>query len=198
LKKRFFSLLLCTVLILSLCPSALAVPDSVVYSSTRNFLAMLDESKTRYTWAGIDSDNEEHVTVGYYIGENEDFSINVDLFFTEDNSHASLRVWNLIDFEPADLQAMYKVCNDLNNSFRYTCFYVDESDNSVNCSMDLIFTEETAGSVTSEALLRIMLVCDKALPTLLPGTKPWTPGRNRAEPAMPALFFMSYCADSVV
>ena len=47
-------------------------------------------------------------------------------------------------------------------------------------------------------LLCTVLICDKALPTLLPGTKPWTPGRNRAEPAMPALFFMSYCADSVV
>ena len=166
--KRIMLITLALLLIVCMNTAALAVPKSVQYRSTREFLAELDKEDINYTYEGISSTDDEIVTVGYTL---DNGSADLRFFFSEDEVHCSIRVWNLIDFDRSNIQAMYKVCNGLNETYKYCCFYVDSSDYSVTVSMDLILPQENCGDIMFEALLRCIKICDDAMPTLNPYSK---------------------------
>ena len=161
--KRTVAFWLVTLLILSGAVSALAVPNNVQYSATRRFLELLDEKEIDYTYTGVDSDNRDRITMKF---EENDILISMLLFFYDDNEHCGMRVWNLIDFNASDLEEMYKVCNGLNTSYKYVTFYVDENDNSITVSEDLIFRLSSADEVCFEGLVRCVDICSQAMETL--------------------------------
>ena len=161
--KRTVAFWLVTLLILSGAVSALAVPGNVQYSATRRFLEQLDEKEIDYTYTGVDSDNRERITMKF---KANDILISVQLFFFDDNEQCGMRVWNLIDFNASDLNEMYKVCNDLNTAYKFVSFTVDEDDNSITASEDLIFSLSSADEVCIEGLARCVDVCSQAMETL--------------------------------
>lgn len=153
-------LALTVVLILAICSTALAVPNNVTYSTTRKFLSLMDEKELNYSYMGIDSDNDEKVTVGYTSSSNN-YSINVNYFFSEDNEKCSIRVWNFIDFDANKLEAAYQLCNDMNTTYNYLKFYVDARDNSITVSYDLITRDDdSVADECLEALLHIVSICN--------------------------------------
>ena len=162
--KRTVSLLLALVLLLCMTVPALAVPSGVQYDSTRQFLQILDEEDILYAWRGLDSDNDEKITISYTLLDDE---VTLYLYFEEGNEHCSIRLWDMIEFDESMLTAMYAVCNALNSTYKYCTFYVDDGYYSVTVSMDLIFREQNAGDVCFEALVRFANICDDAAETLI-------------------------------
>ena len=162
--KKALALFLTALLLLSLASAALAVPDNVTYRPTRRFLELLDEEGIKYQYRGIDQDNDEYVVITYTIEDDHDCRMN--LYFNEDLEHCSIRVWNLIDFDEANLVDVYRACDELNSSYKYIRFYVDETDYSVTASYDIIFRSTGADEICREAIRKMVNVCDAAIPTL--------------------------------
>jgi len=59
-----------------------------------------------------------------------------------------------------------QVCNDLNARYQFTCFYVEETDNTVTCSMNLIYRDDHVGMVVTEATLYLQQILEAAYPSL--------------------------------
>ena len=155
--------LLCSIaialLVSLLCVSALAVPSSATYSTTREFLKECDEQEIRYTYDGIDQDNDEKVKVSINL---TDTSITEIFYFSEDNEDASIRVWNFIDFAPSDYNNVLEAVNSLNAQYRWVRFYIDKSDNSVTCAIDVEYSVANTGEVTFMLMRHMMNICDYA------------------------------------
>ncbi len=116
-----------------------AVTDAV-FTNARRFVLLLKEHGIEYTYYAPDAEHEEEelsMTVGSTSDSGTRFSYVESVFFDRDNSEAGFRVWNLIDFAAADMNSVRRVCDSLNRSFKWTCFYVDTSDNSVTVSLDV-------------------------------------------------------------
>ena len=165
--KRLAMLALVLALLLGMTSSALAVPENVSYDTTKAFLEVLDSEDVKYTYEGI-GDSGEQVRVAFNL---DDGSCVIKFYFNEDNQHCSIRVWNLIDFDESDLSRMYKVCSRINSDYKYTTFYVDESDNSITVSMDLILLGDGAASICDEALYHVASICNEAMASLAPYRK---------------------------
>ena len=162
--KRIISLLIVLALLLPAATMAGADYTTAQYSSTRQFLKMMDDYDIKYTWVGIDNDGDEHIT----INNNNDVAgkITIHLYFDENEENCYLRVWNLIDYYSSDAAKVYQAVNSINHSYKYAKFYADDSDNSVTAEMDLIYRENDVGEICTEALLHITAIIDEAWPTL--------------------------------
>lgn len=118
----------------------LGTVTDAVFTNARRFVLLLKEHGIEYTYYAPDAEHEEEelsMTVGSTSDSGTRFSYVESVFFDRDNSEAGFRVWNLIDFAAADMNSVRRVCDSLNRSFKWTCFYVDTSDNSVTVSLDV-------------------------------------------------------------
>ena len=136
------------------------------YGSTKQFLRLLDDMDVKYTWQGIDSDENEVIS----IGNNTDVvgSYSIKVYFDDNDENCSIRVWNVIDYNYAMSSSVYAAVNSINKTYKYVKFYADDSDNSVTASMDLIYRDSDVGEICAEALLDIVRVIDSAYPDLKP------------------------------
>jgi hypothetical protein len=88
--------------------------------------------------------------------EDENFAYTINIYFHPDNDRACVYVWNIITFEDADFSRVLRVVNELNYTYKYTRFYVDETDNTVTCALTLILHDDAdAGDIVLEGLLRM-------------------------------------------
>ena len=91
-----------------------------------------------------------------------DTSITEIFYFSEDNEDASIRVWNFIDFAPSDYNNVLEAVNSLNAQYRWVRFYIDKSDNSVTCAIDVEYSVANTGEVTFRLMRHMMNICDYA------------------------------------
>ena len=154
--KKVISLLL-AVLLLTLCAApALAVEATV--QNAKDFLALLDEKGIIYTNKGLDSDGDEWITIG---NKGDAFTYTINVWFYDDNESVTMKVWNIIEFDDADFAKVLRVCNNLNYTYRFCRFYVDETDNTVTISTDLVVREGgVTAEVTWELLVRLVDILD--------------------------------------
>lgn len=158
--KKILTVLLLMVLSLSLCAPAFAETQ---FATTKDFLALLDYLEMSYSNLGIDQDGDEYILLR---NPDEELDYDVNFFFDDDLEHTSIFAWNLITFDPADTLLVMHVCNMLNYQYRYACFYVDETDNTVTCSMNLIYRDDGVGLTNAQALLYMMGIIEDAMPSL--------------------------------
>ena len=155
--KKILLCISAVLLALSLTMGALAVPSSVTYRTTGRFLAYCDEQGIKYTYQGIDNDNDERVTVSYDLSST---SVDVILFFSEDGDTCAIRLWNLIRFRENALDDVLSAVNQLNMNYRWAKFFADTSDNTVTCSADIYFGGADAGDIGYYLLYRIVNISD--------------------------------------
>ncbi|MBQ2954711.1 MAG: hypothetical protein IJE07_14365 [Clostridia bacterium] len=160
--KKILAVLL---LIALLAPCCTALADTATYATTRAFLKALDEEGITYVNRGLDEDNDEYIIV-YNMDENHSYTM--DIFFEEDQEHTSIFVWYIIAFDEADLLKVMLACDTLNGSYNYTCFYVDETDNTVTCSMNLIYRDKNVDLVVMDAIKYMAAILELAYPVLTP------------------------------
>lgn len=150
--KRIAITALAILMLLSMSVGALAVPSNVAYQSTRSFLEVCDQEGLKYTYNGVDNDNDETVLLDYSL---DNTSITVRVFF-EDEASCGIRVWYLITYDPSRLGEIVEACNNLNNQYRWVKFYADTSDNTVTASADVEFGDNPAGNVVRTMLRRVV------------------------------------------
>ncbi len=160
--KKLMAALLLAVLCTSLFVPALA--EDPQFTATKSFLDVLDANDLGYNFTGISSSGEEHV---YMDNEDENFAYTFHIYFHEDNDRANVYIWNIITFDDADFTNVLRVVNELNYSYKYTRFYIDESDNTVTCAMSIILHDENdTGDIVLEGLLRVASILKRAYPPL--------------------------------
>ncbi len=113
------------------------------FRNTKRFLSLLDQRGMNYSVypsaEGSGSPDEiviPNISASSLNGEEYTYSIAV--FFSEDDSEISFKVWNLIDFDPADLAQVQALCAELNYRWKWGKFYVDETDYSVTMDYDCV------------------------------------------------------------
>ena len=145
--KRIAKSMLALVLVaILLCAPALAA--SATYANARDFVRVLDANGlTDYTLMGIDSDGDDGVMLDYS-GDYWDYSIRY--YFSEDEDLVLIRIWNLMEFDASEVDAAKIAANEANYDYKIARFYVDESDNTLTCSYDLITRE---GASVGECVL---------------------------------------------
>lgn len=163
--KKVLAVLLLIALLAPACTAFAATP---VYSSTKTFLEVLDKEGISYICKGIDEDCDEYVRI-YQL--DEDLPYSVEVFFEDDMQHNSIFVWYIITFDEEDLPDVMLACDTLNQTYNYTCFYVDETDNTVTCSMNLIYRDENVDQVFMDALWYLEAIMERAYPVLQPYDK---------------------------
>lgn len=150
--------LVCLVLALSLvlsCSSAFAL--AAQFSTTREFLDLLDSSGVKYTLSGLDDDGDEVVTIS---NQGDAFTYQIHVIFDADLETTYLRTFNIINFSDADFSKVLRTCNSLCSEYNFVRFFVDESDNTVSCAMDMIYRDEDVGDIVLEGLLRMVKLLD--------------------------------------
>ena len=158
--KKIAALFL-AVCLLSASSVAFAVPKNVQYNNTIRFLQAMDDHDLSYNYQGLDSDNDEHVTIGY------EGKITVHFFFTEDNDECNIRVWDVVQLKSSNVQKAYQICSQLNYRYKWCAFYVDDTDNTVTISMDLILRDnDDAGEICLEALVHIIMIYNEGYEVL--------------------------------
>lgn len=161
MKKSWLALLLVIALLSVSCAALAAKPD---YQSTSDFLAALDEEGIKYTFAGTDSDNDELVTIENTSSVYGDVTFR--FYFHEDEDDVSVRVWNVIDFAPADRDAVLEMCNQQNSAWRYVRFWVDDSDNSVTMAYDAYLPKRSPGDICVNIIYAMHNILEGAYPEL--------------------------------
>lgn len=145
--------------LLLLCGTALA--QEPVYGSTRAFVALLREADIAYEAFGVDEDGDDSLSVGQH-------GRSVMCFFGEDGQSASFIVWYLIEYAPADEDAVIRACNSLNAASGGPCFYADSSDCTVTATLDVTFPWDAAGMVSYRAFRALADMLPQALEALSP------------------------------
>ncbi len=161
--KTLAALLLALTLLLSLSVPAFAA--DVQYPTTRAFIQALDERGLKYTWAGVDSDGDEKVTVEF-VGDYKDKLV-VNLFFGQDHDLVDLRIWNLVDINESDYAKVLDACNELHANYKFVTFFVDKTDWSVTAKLDLPIREgESCGEICIDGLSYLINIADTGYDTL--------------------------------
>lgn len=145
--------------LLLLCGTALA--QEPVYGSTRAFAALLREADIAYEAFGVDEDGDDSLSAAQH-------GRSVMCFFGEDGQSASFIVWYLIEYAPADEDAVIRACNSLNAASGGPCFYADSSDCTVTATLDVTFPWDAAGMVSYRAFRALADMLPQALEALSP------------------------------
>lgn len=145
--------------LLLLCGAALA--QEPVYGSTRAFAALLREADIAYEAFGVDEDGDDSLSAAQH-------GRSVMCFFGEDGQSASFIVWYLIEYAPADEDAVIRACNSLNAASGGPCFYADSSDCTVTATLDVTFPWDAAGMVSYRAFRALADMLPQALEALSP------------------------------
>lgn len=157
--KKIISVFMVLILF-SICCTTTA--ETATYSSTRSFISRLNEAGIVYSLKGVDSDGDEHVTVG---NRSDVCTIMIHYFF--DGQYVIIiRVWNIIDFNSYDYDQVARLCDKLNAKYNFVKFYVDKSDYSVTASFDLVSYSSDCGDSVMLATIKLVQIIDDAYPSL--------------------------------
>lgn len=155
--KKLVSFVIVLVLFVSIVPlQSLAV--NCQYSTTQSFLDYLDMKNVRYTWQGLDSDDDEKIEVTY-TGDNME-TIRTVWYFDNNPVRVGVRVWNIINFSVKDYYYVLEAVNNVNADYRYIKFYVDTTDNTVTAKFDMPISATNAGELCYDILQRTINIVD--------------------------------------
>lgn len=123
------------------------------------FTAYLDAKGVRYV------DQGEHVVKITYEGDNLK-SIPVYVFFDEDGEPlVQLKCWDVVSCKDKEDKGI-RICNDLNNKYRWVKFSVD-NDSDVVISIDAYIDGATCGEECLKLVARVVNITDNAYPDLV-------------------------------
>ena len=110
--------------------------------------------------------NDERNVIRTGFGANNKENVEVLLIFDGDET-MGLRSFNYVKFPDAKKPQMYQLCSELNKSFRWVKFYVDEQDNTITLADDAVIQLETVGEEAFELMMRMIGIADNAYPTFM-------------------------------
>lgn len=161
--KKLFALIMAAMMLFCACTTAFAATAS--YSSTQAFCNLLDAKGVKYELGGLDSNNNEKLSIHNNDSTN-DFSYTIRYFFDDGQENCSLRVWDVISYSDADFAKVLRAVNKLNFDYKYVRFYLDESDNTVTAAIDTIYRTHDIDQILWEATMYVVNILEVAYPIL--------------------------------
>lgn len=146
--KRWLSSALILLLVLMMAMPALA-EDEAQYATTKDFIRVLEENDLKYTYSGINSDDDEKVVVSFDPDPYEECKFR--FYFNEEQDLVSIRMFYLVTVTAGETFTL-KTVNDLNCDYKHVKFVFDDSDSTISLKMDL----PLYGSSTGEAVYDMM------------------------------------------
>ncbi len=124
------------------------------------FTRHMDSEGIKYTDV-----NEYAVRVGYNAKNMS--SVSIYVFFDKDNEPlVTLKCWEIAKFDGEKRAAGILACNDVNNRYRWTNFYIDD-DGDVNAQIDTYVDERNCGTLCTNLVGRMVSIIDGAYPTFM-------------------------------
>ncbi len=155
--------------------AALAAVSEAQFSNAKRFILALQNKSMYYTYMTDYSDaDEDWISVPLTNDSADGLEFDYDMYaiFTSDNSRGTLLVWNLIDFDPAYVDAVRTVCDSLNYEYRWIRFYVDTYDYSVSADISCPLTDSPDTAIQMwDATLHLYNVLALAYDDLAPYAK---------------------------
>ena len=149
--------------------------DDLLYSTAQIDISVT--SITADTFAAAFQFHTEGLTLHFEAGtfgneQTDAIDIGIDyeiiVLFSQTNENATVRVWDLVFFDPNNMYNVLDAINKCNREWRYTTFYAEE-DNTITVQIDVIFRDGTAGEVTWEATGRLVDIIEGAYTDHLSG-----------------------------
>ena len=143
------------------------------FLSTRRYIHQLKAHSINYTVYGPDADDEREEVLSSlrcHSDEGEEFFYDLEVFFYPEDNEMGVRIWNLINFEAVNLNAVRRVCDAMNGSYKWVSFFTDSSDNSVTVSVDQRLLDAPG---VGDLMWRTVSVTDSIIATAYDYLKPY-------------------------
>ena len=158
----------------------LPLPHPATTSNTRNDMEV-KKMKYKYKATNLIANEMDNQGVRYRVftgarAEDIDCSFPVDegpivhvrMISTDDDMDVAVRVFSLInDIPKAKQDRILRVCNELNNKYRYAKFVLDDDDLNVEYDIPMAASEECIGKCACEVFRRLMGIFDSSWPVLM-------------------------------
>lgn len=140
-------------------------PEPVKIDYKKLYMKHMDSVGIKYT------DVDDFVVRVSYYCDNMD-SIDVYVLFNDEGKNlVKLVSWTILTATTDDaLAGGILACNEMNNTYRWTKFYID-SDNDLDAQIDCIVDEYTVGEELVDLVERIVSIADDAYPTFAAAMK---------------------------
>ena len=158
-RKCILALMLAVVFIFGCSAPSFAV--NTQYATTHAFLDVLNDKDIRYSYVGIDNDDDENVTVSFK-GDYKD-TLKVNIYFNAEQDAVNMYIWNLIDFDESDYNSVLRTVNEVNSNYKYSTTCIDTHDWSVTVKFTMpIRSSSICGEMVEEELQLLVNVADEA------------------------------------
>ena len=127
------------------------------------YIKLMDEKGVRHDDIVILKSGKFDVETRWDLDET---TVAVRAVFDDDGHTVAVRCFRLAHAKEDRFIDVLKICNELNNRFRWVKFAIDK-DNDINLEIDCIVNEETAGEVVLELVQRLCGIVDEAYPELM-------------------------------
>ena len=124
--------------------------------------AFFDSKGLSYEVLGNDG---EVIRAGFAMDNRE--GIRVLMFFDDDSTGVKIRAFDLVKFPPNKKEAMYKICNEMNSTYRWIKFFVDEKDNTIVAEDDAVIQLDSCGEEVFRCCLQLVSIADDAYPEFM-------------------------------
>ncbi|MBQ8053718.1 MAG: YbjN domain-containing protein [Lachnospiraceae bacterium] len=93
----------------------------------------------------------------------------VDLYIhiEEERNEVHLRSFNYIRVPEDKMNNILRLCSQMNKTYSWVKFYVDEKDMTVTLADDAVVEPSTCGDETFGLMYRMLLICDDAYPEFM-------------------------------
>lgn len=156
--RKSLRLILALVLALSLL-SGHALAATAEYKTTQQFIDYLEQKNVKYTLKGVVSDNNERVDVSFSL-DNFD-SATCAIFFRSSNHAVSFRIWDIVKAS-AGKNYILATLNQLNSSYKYAKFVLDEEDSTIQAELDMYIDEDHSAECVYDTMIILLDVIDDA------------------------------------
>lgn len=94
-------------------------------------------------------------------------NMEIIVIFDDNERTVSLRSFDLCHVPENKRDQMYKICNDINENYRWVKLYIDEDDFTITAQDDAVLQAESAGEEIRELAGHMAQIVDDAYPALM-------------------------------
>lgn len=147
--------------------TAIATAEEGTYETTRAIIATLEEHGFHCYLDGFTSSGRERISITYEYSTG--LTVPLCIMVDESGETVGIRMWKLIQYDPADLPDVVALCNKLNLSTVFATFCADEEDNTVTVTLDVVIKNSSnCGEIVYEALDWVLTAVKDRYPEFAP------------------------------
>ena len=163
---------------MTLTPSSaedLSAVSEGTYNTTKRFIAALKAHDIHYSTRNAADESEAdkvYITFTSTSVKGVTYKYTITAIFRSNNNEMVFKVWDLIEYNAADTNAVIKTCDEMNQKYKWIRFYTNPSVNSVTADLYLECADiDGIGDVLFEGMVDLASVLDGAYDAFVPHKK---------------------------